>query len=67
MQGSELIQLERWTSDGRTTPRATLSALEALEPDPAQPDSHRDTNHVCHDDDDDDDDDDIPLSEKDRT
>ena len=52
---------QRRTDDAASDLEALASALEALEPDSAQPDSHRDTNHVCHADDEDDD---LPLSEE---
>jgi len=58
---TDTVQWERWTDDAASDLEALASALEALEPDSAQPDSHRDTNHVCHADDEDDD---LPLSEE---
>ena len=53
---------QRRTDDAASDLEALASALEALEPDSAQPDSHRDTDHGRHADDDDDGDE-LPLSE----
>ena len=53
---------QRRTDDAASDLEALASALEALEPDSAQPDSNHDTNHGCHADDDDNDDG-LPLSE----
>ena len=54
-------QSQQQADDAASDLEALASALEALEPASAQPDSHRDTNHACHADDEDDD---LPLSEE---